>query len=56
MDVVKTTSSIGTIIGIYYGVTKGRGFWFTASFALLGAIGGAALGTAYQSVKNYTNK
>ena len=44
-------SSLGAVLGIYYGVSKGKGFWATAGFTLLFSIGGAALGNAYESFK-----
>jgi hypothetical protein len=42
--------SIGAITGIYYGVSKGKGFWGTAAFVVLFAIGGAALAEAYKYI------
>ena len=51
MDVSKALTSLGAVAGIYYGVTKNKGFWGTAGFTLLFAIGGAALGSFYESVK-----
>ena len=44
--------SLGAIVGIYYGVTKSKGFWGTAGFALLFALGGVAVGKVYESIKN----
>jgi len=51
VDVTKVLSSLGAVAGIYYGVTKGKGFWVTAGFALLFSVGGAALGSAYETIK-----
>ena len=51
MEVPKTLTSIGAEAGLYYGDTKNKGFWGTAGFTLLFAIGGAALGHFYNSVK-----
>jgi len=52
MQVSKSLSSLGAVAGLYYGVTKNKGFWGTAGFTLLFAIGGAALGSFYESIKN----
>jgi len=52
MKVSSALSSLGAVGGIYYGVTKSKGFWTTAGFAILFAIGGAALGNAYESITN----
>jgi hypothetical protein len=46
-----TFSSLGAIVGIWYGVSKNKGFWATAGFTILFAIGGTALGSVYQSIK-----
>ena len=43
-----TFSSIGAIAGIWYGVSKSKGFWATAGFTILFAVGGAALGSIYE--------
>lgn len=51
MEVSKSLTSLGAIAGLYYGVTKNKGFWGTAGFTLLFAIGGTALGHFYNSVK-----
>ena len=51
MEVPKALTSLGAVAGLYYGVTKNKGFWGTAGFTLLFAIGGAALGHFYNSVK-----
>jgi hypothetical protein len=50
MDVQKTLTSLGAVGGIVYGVSKQKGFWATAGFALLFSIAGVALGTAYNSI------
>lgn len=49
MDVTTGLTSVGAIGGIAYGVSKSKSFWTTAGFAILFAIGGAALGTAIKS-------
>ena len=51
MEVSKALTSLGAVAGIYYGVTKNKGFWATAGFTLLFAIGGSALGNFYNYVK-----
>jgi hypothetical protein len=51
MEVSKALTSIGAVTGLYYGVTKNKGFWGTAGFTLLFAIGGVALGKFYESIK-----
>jgi lipoprotein signal peptidase len=51
MEVPKALTSLGAVAGLYYGVTKNKGFWGTAGFTLLFAIGGAALGNFYDAVK-----
>jgi hypothetical protein len=51
MEVHKALTSLGAVAGIYYGVTKNKGFWATAGFTLLFAIGGAAIGSFYNSIK-----
>lgn len=56
MDVSKALTSVGAVFGLYYGVTKNKGFWGTAGLTLLCAIGGAALGTFYESVKKQFQK
>jgi hypothetical protein len=52
MKVTSTLSSLGAVYGIYYGVKNQKGFWQTAGFTLLFAIGGSMLGTAYNSITN----
>jgi hypothetical protein len=47
----KILISLGAVGGIAYGVSKQKSFWTTAGFAILFAIGGAALGMTYQSLK-----
>lgn len=49
---INGAGSLGAIVGIFYGVTKNKGFWGTAGFALLFAFGGVAIGKVYESVKN----
>lgn len=44
MDFAKALSSIGAISGIVYGVSQRKSFWGTAGFAVVFAIGGAAIG------------
>ena len=46
-------TSVGAIIGVFYGVSQRKSFWTTAGFAILFALGGAAAGTA---LKQFTNK
>ena len=46
-----TFGSLGAIVGIWYGVSKNKGFWATAGFTILFAIGGTALGSVYESTK-----
>lgn len=45
-------SSVGAIVGIVYGISKKKSFWTTAGFTILFAIGGAALGSAYNAIKD----
>lgn len=45
-------TSIGAIVGIFYGVSKRLPFAATAGLTILFAIGGAALGTAYEAMKD----
>jgi hypothetical protein len=52
MKVTSALSSAGAIVGIYYGVSKGKSFWTTAGFAILFSFGGAALGVTYNSLFN----
>jgi len=52
MKQIQTLSSVGAVLGIYYGVSNGKSFWTTTGFAILFAIGGASLGVAYQMVSN----
>jgi len=49
---VNGAGSLGAIIGIYYGVSKGKGFWHVAGYSILFALGGVALEKVYQSLKN----
>jgi hypothetical protein len=51
MNVETALSSLGAVGGIAYGVSKQKSFWTTAGFAILFAIGGAALGTTYKVLK-----
>ena len=51
MDVTKSLSSLGAVLGIYYGVSKSKGFWATAGFTILFAVGGASIGKAYEYLK-----
>lgn len=51
MKVTNGLTSLGAVAGLYYGVTKNKGFWGTAGFVLLFSIGGAALGNVYESIK-----
>jgi hypothetical protein len=51
MNIGTALSSLGAVGGIAYGVSKQKSFWTTAGFAILFAIGGSALGIAYQSLK-----
>lgn len=46
-----TFGSLGAIVGIWYGVSKNKGFWATAGYTILFAIGGTALSSVYQSTK-----
>lgn len=52
MRTTSALSSMGAVLGIVYGVSKKKSFWTTAGFAILFSIGGAALGTAYNSLTN----
>ena len=52
MDITSGLTSVGAIGGIAYGVSKKKSFWTTAGFAILFAIGGAALGTTIKIYKN----
>ena len=52
MRLSSALSSLGAVAGIAYGVSNRKSFWTTAGFAILFAIGGAALGTAYNSITN----
>ncbi len=52
MKVQSALSSLGAVGGIYYGVSKGKGFWATAGFAILFAVGGGLLGHAYEQLNS----
>jgi hypothetical protein len=52
MKVTSALSSMGAVYGIYFGVKKKKTFWETAGFTILFAIGGAALGSAYNTITN----
>ena len=52
MKLSSALSSLGAVAGIAYGVSQKKSFWTTAGFTILFAIGGAALGTAYNAIKN----
>ena len=45
-------SSAGAIAGIYYGVKTKKSFWGTVGYCILFSIGGGALGTAINTLKN----
>lgn len=50
MDISKSLISIGAFSGIVYGVSKNKPFWGVAGYAILFAIAGGALGSAYDSI------
>lgn len=52
MDATSALTSVGAIGGIAYAVSKRKSFWATAGFAVLFALGGAAVGTAINVYKN----
>ena len=45
-------SSAGAIAGIYYGIKTKKSFWGTVGYTILFSIGGAALGTAINTLTN----
>jgi hypothetical protein len=45
-------TSVGAIIGVFYGVSQRKSFWTTAGFTILFAVGGAAVGTAIKQFSN----
>ena len=45
-------TSVGAIIGVFYGVSQRKSFWTTAGFTILFALGGAAAGT---TIKQFSN-
>jgi|688.fasta_scaffold00438_85 hypothetical protein len=49
MNVTGALTSVGALGGLTYAVTKGKSFWITAGFTILFAIGGGAIGTAYEA-------
>jgi hypothetical protein len=51
MEASNALTSIGAVSGLYYGVTRNKGFWGTAGFTLLFALGGVAVGKFYESIK-----
>jgi hypothetical protein len=51
MNLTSALTSVGAVGGIAYGVSKKKSFWTTIGFTILFSIGGAALGTAIQSIK-----
>ena len=51
MEVSKALTSVGAVAGLYYGVTRNKGFWGTAGFTLLFALSGVAVGKFYESIK-----
>jgi hypothetical protein len=52
MNVTSALSSVGAIGGIYYGVSQKKSFWTTIGFTILFSIGGAAIGTTINAIKN----
>lgn len=52
MKFTPVLTSVGAISGIYYGVSKKKSFWTTVGFTILFSIGGAALGSAIESIRN----
>jgi hypothetical protein len=46
MNLSSGLSSVGAIIGVFYGVTQRKSVWTTAGLTILFAIGGAATGVA----------
>jgi hypothetical protein len=51
-NATNTFTTAGAIGGIVYGIKKKSGFWETATYTILFALAGTALGTAVSSVKN----
>jgi len=45
-------TSAGALAGIIYGVSKQKGFWATAGFALLFSVAGAAGGAVIDGLKS----
>jgi len=52
MNLSSGLSSVGAIIGVFYGVTKRKSVWTTAGITILFAIGGAAAGVAIKQFSN----
>ncbi len=52
VSVTSALTSVGAFCGIFYGMTKHKPFWMTAGLTILFAVGGAAIGNAYERVKN----
>ena len=52
VNITSAFASVGAIMGIYSGVSKRQPFWGTAGFTILFAVGGAAIGMAYEKTKS----
>ena len=46
MNISGGLSSVGAIIGVFYGVSQRKSVWTTAGLTILFALGGAAAGVA----------
>jgi divalent metal cation (Fe/Co/Zn/Cd) transporter len=49
-DATTALTAVGAMVGLGYGVLKNKPFWATAIFTIIFATGGAALGTAIQTL------
>jgi len=52
VSISSAATAIGSAAGIIFAMTRKSGFWGTAGFALLGAIGGAYAGYIWEQYFN----
>lgn len=52
MELAKTFTTVSALAGLAYAVSKRHGFWLTAGITVISAIGGAAVGSVVNQIKN----
>jgi hypothetical protein len=52
MNYTKSLTSIGALVGVFYGIKKQKSFWGTASYVLIFSLAGATIGFGINQFKN----